>query len=139
MFTLTCPECGHKTRVRYAKLGAKAGCPACDHKYRLTEQTMEKDPEKLTQSVSVKDASCEDTAEAQADSMIRPVNWKPTRMPKLKKAHRKEGQELPTKSVVDTQLLDALRPEDDKPVKATEQLPPIAPRRRSWFRRVLNL
>ncbi len=43
MFVLTCPDCGHKAKVRHARMGASSMCMACQRKYKLTKDTMRSD------------------------------------------------------------------------------------------------
>ena len=43
MFVLTCPDCGHKEKVRHACLGASSMCTLCSIKFKLTRQTMKPD------------------------------------------------------------------------------------------------
>lgn len=40
MFVLTCPECDHTTKVRFARMGATATCPECQHQYKVARETM---------------------------------------------------------------------------------------------------
>lgn len=44
MYLLVCPFCRHRTRVRFAKIGAHTCCPRCDEKFVLDADSLRQDP-----------------------------------------------------------------------------------------------